>query len=326
MQQVQTKLNSFLSTGVYKPESLEPIKKEIIRYQSVNPESVETCSNLLSLLELKLSRISCTLLPIHSRLVDLKLELESLDSTPFKLSKVTSIQQELLQIDNARIDGKFVSNDHEILPGQGEVINLLEECFQDVQSLLEQCEDEDNDSNPMPLLYQELTDIKSNLQDLSSVINFTTTSIKPIEIDLIHLQVQLGTIDSKRVDGKFIDQFGNIPKGQAILHSLLAKCYKLVSTVQNKLEMSTPISDDLFPIYSNLLTLKNCFLELVRLDVQLSSRELLPFQLKLSGIDNSRVDGKFLVLGEIPEGQAVLHDLLDENYQLLETLQNCIED
>ncbi|KAJ2355514.1 hypothetical protein H4S01_006883, partial [Coemansia sp. RSA 2610] len=50
----------------------------------------------------------------------------------------------------------------------------------------------------------------------------------------------------------------------------------------------------------------------------LSARDLYPYQMKLSSIDNLRTDGKFLDdEGHIPEGQGVVMSLLNECYDLM---------
>jgi Protein of unknown function (DUF2408) len=54
----------------------------------------------------------------------------------------------------------------------------------------------------------------------------------------------------------------------------------------------------------------------------LNPQELLPYQMKLSMIDALRRDGKFVnESGAIPEGQAILHDLLQECYEDVRLLQ-----
>ena len=45
-------------------------------------------------------------------------------------------------------------------------------------------------------------------------------------------------------------------------------------------------------------------------------RELYPYSMKLNSIDNMRVDGKFQVGKDIPEGQGSVNDLLAECYDM----------
>lgn len=67
------------------------------------------------------SRIHSALQPIHTRLIEIKRELQNLLRRPFHaftLSEVTGLQDELREIDDARIDGKFFSLNQEIIPGK----------------------------------------------------------------------------------------------------------------------------------------------------------------------------------------------------------------
>ena len=69
------------------------------------------------------SRIHSALQPIHTRLIEIKRELQNLLRRPFHaftLSEVTGLQDELREIDDARIDGKFFSLNQEIIPGNVE--------------------------------------------------------------------------------------------------------------------------------------------------------------------------------------------------------------
>ena len=54
-----------------------------------------------------------------------------------------------------------------------------------------------------------------------------------------------------------------------------------------------------------------------------STDELSPFQDKLRDIDSQRKDGKFVDKdGQIPPGQAALHDLLAECYELKDEIMD----
>lgn len=55
--------------------------------------------------------------------------------------------------------------------------------------------------------------------------------------------------------------------------------------------------------------------------------ELNPFQDRLRIIDSKQTDGKFVdANGEIPPGQAELHELIDQAYDLKEEIGNSCED
>jgi hypothetical protein len=59
------------------------------------------------------------------------------------IAQVQSIKREridngtgVLEIASARIDGKFVTKDQSVIPSQASVIDLLEQCFDDIHELL----------------------------------------------------------------------------------------------------------------------------------------------------------------------------------------------
>ncbi|GMG22308.1 unnamed protein product [Ambrosiozyma monospora] len=52
-----------------------------------------------------------------------------------------------------------------------------------------------------------------------------------------------------------------------------------------------------------------------------SIRELYPYQLKLASIDNQKVDGKFIINGQIPEGQGTVFALLAECFDIVHELK-----
>jgi len=84
---------------------------------------------------------------------------------------------------------------------------------------------------------------------------------------------------------------------------------------------SEPVSEALLPIYNQLQTLKRCLVEVQNSGGVSSARELYPYNMKLNSIDNMRVDGKFTVGDDIPEGQGSVNDLLSECYEIAYELQ-----
>ena len=57
-----------------------------------------------------------------------------------------------------------------------------------------------------------------------------------------------------------------------------------------------------------------------------SPRELYPYSMKLNSIDNMKKDGKFMIGGDIPEGQASVATLLNECFELAYELRTEAED
>jgi len=94
---------------------------------------------------------------------------------------------------------------------------------------------------------------------------------------------------------------------------LLRKSYALIYLL---ITSSEPVSEALLPIYNQLKTLRKCLREVQKAGGVSSERELWPYSMKLSSIDNMRVDGKFMVDEEIPDGQAAVIQLLEDCFEL----------
>ncbi|KAJ3066547.1 hypothetical protein HDU99_003817, partial [Rhizoclosmatium hyalinum] len=107
--------------------------------------------------------------------------------------------------------------DGSVLPGQATVIWLLEQCYEDAHELLA-LREAISGENPLRPVYESLIRIRTKLDHLEIVFKYTFKCD-----DLVPIQMELGEIDNKRVDGKFISPDGTIPEGQAVLHFLLHK-------------------------------------------------------------------------------------------------------
>lgn len=74
-----------------------------------------------------------------------------------------------------------------------------------------------------------------------------------------------------------------------------------------------------------MLTLRRCLVEVKKNGGVSNPRELYPYSMKLNSIDNMRVDGKFQVGSDIPEGQGSVNDLLAECYDMAYELRTAAE-
>lgn len=104
---------------------------------------------------------------------------------------------------------------------------------------------------------------------------------------------------------------------------LLRKSY---ATIYHLLVSSEPVSEALLPIYNQLTTLKKCLIEVKKLGGVSSPRDLYPYSMKLNSIDNMRVDGKFMIGDEIPDGQASVTQLLEECFEIAYELRTEVEE
>ena len=135
------------------------------------------------------------------------------------------------------------------------------------------------------------------------------------ETDLYSYQRKLDRADEARVNGNFVDDQGH-PAELYEQRTLLYVLRKSYATIYYMLTSSEPVSEALQPIYNQLNTLRKCLVEVKRSGGVSSPRELYPYSMKLNSLDNMRQDGKFIVNGDIPEGQASVSSLLSECFEM----------
>ncbi|CAG8613187.1 1382_t:CDS:2, partial [Paraglomus brasilianum] len=283
-------------------------------YMKLLQHKLLSCETVLQVLMDSVHTISPDLLPIYEQLVKIKEHLISILSSSISsvpLSSITPVQKELHSIDSLRVDGRFLSPDGSIPPGQAHVVGLLEECYEDIHELLVAHDEVAESLKPTRDI---LANLKEQLEGL--ILTHRWTMREP---DLWSYQMQLNEIDGMRVNGQFYDDQGNVASGQKVLLYLLHRCYRLVYKI---LSASESISEFLMPIHNQLHTVRKCLLEVKKWGGPFTARELYPFQMKLASIDNLRVEGKFLdEYGTVPHGQGLVMLLLSECYDLLYELK-----
>ncbi|KAL3710120.1 hypothetical protein TMatcc_003912 [Talaromyces marneffei ATCC 18224] len=145
------------------------------------------------------------------------------------------------------------------------------------------------------------------------------------ETDLFHFQRKLDRIDEARVNGNFLDAT-NQPADLHAQRTLLYLIRRSYAYIYALLIASEPVSEALLPIYNQLQTLRRCLLEVKDSGGVSNSRELYPYSMKLNSIDNMRIDGKFYIGNDIPEGQGSVNSLLAECYELAYDLRAAVVD
>ncbi|KAI9204260.1 uncharacterized protein BJ171DRAFT_121883 [Polychytrium aggregatum] len=181
------------------------------------------------------------------------------------------------------------------------------------------------DDSLMPL-YEELSSIRLQLEALGHQSDLDPDVRSET---LRHLQERLNQIENEnKHDGRFnvpaqdnsIASVGAraIPSGQAIVASLIARCYRLSRIL---VLQDNSISPSLVPIQKRL-EVSIASLNQILMDYQsgasVDPTDLSHFQEFVDSIDSVRQHGRFEELdGTVPEGQAALHELLDEAYELI---------
>lgn len=165
-------------------------------------------------------------------------------------------------------------------------------------------------------LFDKLLKVKNALEHMN-----LTQAWSLRETDLYDYQRQLDRVDESRVDGHFLDAEGR-PADLHAQRTLLYLLRKSYAFIYQYIISSEPVSEALLPIYNQLQTLKRCLVEVQRSGGVDSPRELYPYSMKLTSIDNMKKDGKFMVGDDIPEGQGSVSALLSECFELAYELRN----
>ncbi|KAI9729905.1 MAG: hypothetical protein M1818_008345 [Claussenomyces sp. TS43310] len=266
------------------------------------------CSELCYGLQQQLQRLDPSLADINERLISI-LRCISLKNTKAKFSatELINFQQQVREIDAQRVDGHFVNEQKEPLAGDAEITDLLQRILLWCDIVLER---KGVFPEPFRATYDKLVSIRNDLERLS-----LTQAWSLRETDLYDFQRQLDRIDESRVNGNFLDTEGNAADlfVQRTFLYLIRRSYGYIYYL---MVSSEPVSEALLPIYNQLLTLRRCLIEVRESGGVSSPRELYPYSMKLNSLDNMKIDGKFMVGGEIPEGQGSVADLLAECFEL----------
>ncbi|KAF2759640.1 hypothetical protein EJ05DRAFT_304938 [Pseudovirgaria hyperparasitica] len=164
--------------------------------------------------------------------------------------------------------------------------------------------------------YEKLVNVRNKLENL---VLCSTWSIR--ETDLYGYQRTLDKYDDTRVNGNFVDANGN-PADLHAQRTLLYLIRKSYALIYHLIVSSEPVSSALLPVYNQLKTLKDCLIQVGKAGGVSSPQELYPYSMKLNSIENTRVDGKFMVNGDAPDGQEALDALVKECVKLATDLRD----
>ncbi|KAL6714908.1 hypothetical protein ACLMJK_007168 [Lecanora helva] len=290
---------------------------------------LDTCRNILAELQASLADLSPALHPVYERMVSILRSIAAantrqkvrsfplisthvIDETQFPTAEVESFRDQLKEIQGTMVDGKFLAENSTAPAGQTIVAALLDRCLLWSDIVLSR---KGKIDERFKAPYEKLYEIRNQLEKLS-----LTQAWSLRETDLYNYQRQLDRVDEARVDGNFEDDTGHKADlhAQRTLLYLLRRSYAYIYTL---LVSSEPVSEALLPVFNQLQTLRRCLTEVKKAGGVSSTRELYPYSMKLTSIDNMRVDGKFLVGNDIPEGQGSVNSLLAECFDILYDLK-----
>ncbi|KAL0077113.1 hypothetical protein J3Q64DRAFT_1745877 [Phycomyces blakesleeanus] len=293
----------------------EPLM-QILRYKFLQ------CQKIYNHLLDTIHEISPELLPIRNRLLRIRRQLViTACRSNFVATDLLPFQEEIREVDDQRVDGKFLGPDGTIPPGQAVVVDLLEQVFGMAHDLV--IATQPDFSPALQHLRDRLVEIKSQLERLELTHKWTLR-----QTDLFTYQHQLHDIIKMQCDdetaepgkrGQFLDENGEAPEGQTVLRCLLQKCYRMILILLNE---SVPVSEALTPTYNQLVSVRQCLKAVRDIGAPCSEEELYPYQMKLMSIENLRKDGKFYDQdGHIPEGQSVCASIMEDCHKILEELR-----
>ncbi|KAI9336142.1 hypothetical protein BDR26DRAFT_1009007 [Obelidium mucronatum] len=182
-------------------------------------------------------------------------------------------------------------------------------------------------------IYDALADIRIRLEDIYSQKVEVLASPLPndqdekdlFEEELVEAQRRLHEIEEKHViDGKFVPENwktgDRVPSGQAVVANLLAKCYRLVRMIN---EADPVVDKQLIPVQirlENVIRALKQFKSALYTQEEVEPLELTSLQFHVDGIANLQKQGSFVDESHplvIPQGQAILHEMLEEAYDLI---------
>ncbi|KAI0442433.1 hypothetical protein F4803DRAFT_375323 [Xylaria telfairii] len=298
---------------------------------------IERCRTSLTKLQKKVEDIAEPLRSTGERLVSILRQMAVVNTkSKFSPKDIQKFEVQLKEIDEMRKDGSFVDDQGNILQGSDKITALLERCQLYTGVVRERGGKFPDKWRP---IYDVLIGIRNELDKLS-----LTQAWSLRETDLYDFQRQLDKIDESRIDGNWVDDEGQSAE-LYVQRTLLYLIRRSYGYIYHLMISSEPVSEALLPIYNQLQTLKRCLLEVKNSGGVSSVRELYPYSMKVSSfevsahsvqvadllcklhsIDNMRVDGKFMVADDIPEGQGSVTELLSECFDLNYELRIAAED
>ncbi|OJJ02904.1 hypothetical protein ASPVEDRAFT_132513 [Aspergillus versicolor CBS 583.65] len=277
---------------------------------------LEKCQIKLQKLQKELSKLSPELASTHETLVSVLRSTSAVNTrSKFSAKEVSGLRDQLKKIEDSMKDGNLVDSNGTPFENQEDVKLLLHRCWRWTEIVLER---EGKIDERFQEQYERLLDIRNQLDRLS-----VTQAWSLRETDLFVYQRKLDRIDEARVNGNFVDAEGKPADihAQRTLLYLIRRSYAYIYAL---LISSEPVSEALLPVYNQLQTLRRCLFEVKESGGVSNSRELYPYSMKLNSIDNMRVDGKFYIGNDIPEGQGGVNALLAECYDLVWELRAAV--
>ncbi|KAF9188954.1 hypothetical protein BGZ51_000202 [Haplosporangium sp. Z 767] len=227
-----------------------------------------------------------------------------------------------------------------------EDLKQYEERLQELEAFIRADESKSSIPDIQTRILRRKLDFNNNtLKELQEAAKSISPELTPIHRRLVQLKIELGTlaskpswdtsdvhliqeqlreIESKRSDGKFMNEEGNVVSGQAAVIGLLEDCY---DDCHNLLATKERVPKKLQDIFQRLQVIK---MDLERLVLTqrwtLRETDLWQYEIQLNEISSLRKNGKFVDRdGNVLEGQALLNFMLHKCYRLIYVLLSASE-
>ncbi|KAJ6258427.1 hypothetical protein Dda_6467 [Drechslerella dactyloides] len=159
---------------------------------------------------------------------------------PVVQSEMKELQERISEVENSRVNGKFLAPDGTVPEGQEVTTDLLEKCRFIADSIANRTLKVDP---TFTKIYESLSAIKGKLEQL-----MLTQAWSMRETDLFEILEQLRQIDGGRVDGLFVgsdrtspedgQKVWISPEGQGAVNGLLEECYEICHQLRCQIEDS----------------------------------------------------------------------------------------
>lgn len=191
---------------------------------------LEECFEEVQALLSKEVKVAEELKPIYDRLNTMRDQLSKLYITrrwTMREIDLWAFQVQLNEIDVLRKQGKFYNSEGKPYEGQTILHFLLQKCYRFIYKLLSSSEPIAEALMPV---HNQLSTLRRCLTEVKAWGGpFTTRELYPY-------QIKLASLDNLRVDGKFLDEHGQVPEGQAVVMALLNECYDIMFELKDMVE------------------------------------------------------------------------------------------
>lgn len=261
--------------------------------------------------------------PAYNELLDVVVAFDTLKNKPYiRHQDVGRIQNKLSELEEMLKIGPT----HGLIEvGEAALRDMFEEVHDMVYSVVQD----------LPLETYEEPEVASSLEPLKHRLEMVIHQLKELSKkptkwvtskDVGHIQCQLMEIDEKYKQGRF-DWKRQVPQGQAVLADLLETAHALAADLMSHAKEYHELESRLSPFIHKLNGLVE---ELKKFQqkppAQVTMQELGHLQAKLSHFDDRYHETKFVVCGEIPQGQAYASELLNKAHAIVKSIQDSMHD